>query len=236
MFFSVNFPLSAEDALAIIQKMEEQHDTGSSRAELRMLVYPDRDDTENHREMKLNTYTSEDGGSRLEFELPRSIKGLCILSKNNDQWVYFPSTGRVHRIAGKSKNESVRGVGGDFSYEDLGSGDMKEKYLFTIVSSESDQWIIKAVPKDPESIYGQLLVYVSKKNYLASKMEYFTKENGHEKDLNLEEVKIIKGKEVPTRMVMINYVKNSMTVIITETMELGIEINDKYFNPNRFYK
>jgi hypothetical protein len=73
----------------------------------------------------------------MEFVEPRSIKGLKILSIGDDTWLFFPSTGRVQKIAGTSKEDSVQGVGGDFSYEDMGGGTFDENYNFTLVSSDS---------------------------------------------------------------------------------------------------
>ena len=158
---------------------------------------------------------------------------MCI---RDSQWVYFSSTGRVRKIAGKSKKQSVRGVGGDFSYEDLSAGDWEQKYDFRISSSDSRQWVLEGLPKEKDSVYSRILITVDRQRYTSSKIEYYTEEEGHYKDLEMSEFKLMGGREVPTRMVMTNHDKNSKTVIITHAMQHDVPIDDKYFNPTRFYK
>ena len=225
-----------EDALQIIREVERRQSTETSKAELTMLVYPDAGDSGNVREFKVISYGRGEEDSYMQFIEPRSIKGLSILSRGGDQWVYFSSTGRVRKIAGKSKKQSVRGVGGDFSYEDLSAGDWEEKYDFRISSSDSRQWVLEGTPKERDPVYSRILISIEKERYLATKIEYYTEEEGHLKDLEMSEIKQMGGREVPTRMVMTNYDKNSMTVIITHAMRHDVPIDDKYFNPTRFYK
>jgi hypothetical protein len=225
-----------EDAQEIIREVERRQSTETSKAELSMLVYPDAGDSGNVREFKVISYGRGEEDSYMQFIEPRSIKGLSILSRGGDQWVYFSSTGRVRKIAGKSKKQSVRGVGGDFSYEDLSGGNWEERYDFRISSSDSKQWVLEGTPKERDSVYSRVLISIDRQRYLATKIEYYTEEEGHYKDLEMSEIKEMGGREVPTRMVMKNYDKNSVTVIITHAMQHDVPIDDKYFNPTRFYK
>lgn len=225
-----------ENALEIIREVERRQSTETSKAELSMLVYPDAGDSGNVREFKVISYGRGEEDSYMQFIEPRSIKGLSILSREGDQWVYFSSTGRVRKIAGKSKEQSVRGVGGDFSYEDLSAGNWEEKYDFRVSSSDSKQWVLEGIHKEKDPVYSRILIAIDKERYLATKIEYYTEEEGHLKDLEMSEIKELGGREVPTRMVMTNYDKNSMTVIITHAMQHDVPIDDKYFNPTRFYK
>jgi hypothetical protein len=233
---TVALAFADEDALEIIREVERRQGTETSKAELSMLVYPDSGDSANVREFKVISYGRGEEDSYMQFIEPRSIKGLSILNLGGDQWVYFSSTGRVRKIAGKSKKQSVSGVGGDFSYEDLSGGNWEEKYDFRISSSDSKQWVLEGTPKEKDSVYSRILISIDRKRYLATKVEYYTEEEGHYKDLEMSEIEELGGREVPTRMVMKNYDKNSMTVIITHAMQHDVPIDDKYFNPTRFYK
>ncbi|MBN2536346.1 MAG: outer membrane lipoprotein-sorting protein [Spirochaetales bacterium] len=225
-----------EDALSIIRKMEEMHSTDSSKAELTMIVYPDVYNKDDNRQFKVLSYGKGEEDSYMVFLSPKTIKGLCILSRGDDQWVFFPSTGRVRKIAGQSRKKSVQGVGGDFTYEDLGSGKYEEKYTFTMLESSKDQWVIQGNPKAADSSYTKIIIYVNKETYLTDKIEYYTEEEGHYKDLIMKEVKKIGGRLMPSRIIMANLYKESMTVILTLNAEYDIEIDDKYFDPARFYK
>jgi hypothetical protein len=228
--------IAEQSALEIIREVERRQSAETSKAELSMLVYPDAGDSANVREFKVISYGRGEEDSYMQFIEPRSIKGLSILSRGGDQWVYFSSTGRVRKIAGKSKKQSVRGVGGDFSYEDLSAGNWEEKYDFRISSSDSKQWVLEGMSKEKDSVYSRILISIDRQRYLATKIEYYTEEEGHYKDLEMGEIKEMGGREVPTRMVMTNYDKNSMTVIITHAIQHDVPVDEKYFNPTRFYK
>jgi len=227
--------IAQEDALSIIRKVDEMAKTTTSVAKMSMLTFPYSEDNSNYRDMKVLAYGKGDDDSYMEFISPKSIKGLRILSKDGDQWVYFPSTGRVRKIAAKSKDQSVRGVGGDFSYEDLGGGSMEEKYTFKILTSDKDSWTLEGIPIK-ESAYSKIIVVIIKDNYMTPKVEFHTGEDGHKKDLTAEEFKTISGRLMPTRMTMTNLIKQSKTVVIIHEAEYDIPIDDKYFNPMRFYK
>lgn len=226
----------AEDAEAIIRKMDEKYSTESGSSELAMLVYPDADDTENVRTFEIISHSRGDDETYMSFLSPRTIKGLTILSREDDQWAYFPSTGRVRKIAAASKKESVRGVGGDFSYEDLGGGGFEEKYRFSIQASNEKTWILEGTPKKEGVIYSRILITVDRSTFLPQKIEFFTEEDGLYKELLLGDVKRMSGRQLPTKMTMKNLRKNSMTVIITKRAKYGIDLPDKYFNPTRFYR
>jgi len=224
-----------EDALSIIRKVDEAGQTNTSIAKMSMLTFPYSEDNSNYRDMKVLAYGQGNDNSYMEFISPKSIKGLRILSLEGDQWVYFPSTGRVRKIAAKSKDQSVQGVGGDFSYEDLGGGKMEENYSFKILDSDDNSWTIEGIPIK-ESSYSKIILTVLKEKYQVPQIEYYTTEDGHKKDLISEDYKMISGKLMPTRMTMINLIKQSKTVVIIHEAQYDVPIDDKYFNPMRFYK
>ena len=184
-------PLHAkENAFSIIRKVDEMGKTKTNVAKMSMLTFPYSEDNSNYRDMKVLTYGQGEDDSYMEFISSKSIKGLRILSRDGDQWVYFPSTGRVRKIASKSKDKSVQGLGG---------GSMEEKYTFKILSSDKDSWTLEGVPIN-ESAYSKIITTISKETYQAPKVEFYSEEDGHKKDLVVEEYKTISGVEVETRL------------------------------------
>lgn len=227
--------LSQENALDIIRKVDEMGKTETSIAKMNMLTFPYSADNSNYREMKVLAYSKGEDYSYMEFISPKSIQGLRILSVEGDQWVFFPSTGRVRKIAAKAKDQSVQGVGGDFTYEDLGSGSMEENYSFKILNADAKSWTLEGIPRK-ESSYSKVIVTVLKENYQTPKIEFYTAEDGHKKDLFAEEYQTISGRLMPTRMTMLNLVKQSKTIVIIHEAEYNVPVDEKYFNPMRFYK
>jgi len=227
---------SQSDARSIIRLVDETNRVGSSRMELTMLVYPYTGNDKEVREYQVQSLARGEESSLMVFVNPRSIKGLCILSLDEDQWVFFPSTGRVRKIAGKSKEKSVEGVGGDFSYEDLGGGSWENKYEFEVLADRRDEWVLSGTPLE-ESAYSRVEITIDKKRLLATRVDYF-KEGRTElyKQLLMSEVKTMGGREIPTRIEMRNLEGRSTTVVITHSAQYDVPIDEKYFNPTRFYR
>jgi hypothetical protein len=235
--FASGLLFAQETAKEIIRKVDEKAASDTSRSELSMLIYPDAAGEE-HRVLKVLAYGRGEEDSYMEFLEPRSIKGLKLLSLGDDQWIYFASTGRRRKIATSSsaKKQSVQGVGGDFSYEDLGGGKLDEKYEFTILESGKQEWSLEGLPREEDSVYSRIVVVIEKESYQTLKIEYFTEEEGHYKDLVMEDVKMMGGRETPTRMTMLNLDRGSKTLVLIHDAEYDLPLEDKYFNPARFYR
>ena len=225
---------AAEDAATILRRVEEKQAAETSVSRMEMFIYPDASANE-YRSFEVVSYAKGDEDEYISFIAPRSIKGLTILSKGDDQWIYFPSTGRVRKIASKAKDQSIQGVGGDFSYEDLSAGKWEEKYDFIIVSTTDKEWVLAGTPKR-ESSYSKVNLVIDKEKLMILKIGYYKEKEGHFKDLIMEEIKVLDGREIATRMTMINYPKNSKTVIVINDAKFNVEIDEKYFNPTRFYR
>lgn len=223
------------EADTIIKTAMEKQKTETSKSRLSMMIYPDADNTKNYRHFQILSYAKGEEASYIEFLDPKSIKGLRILSRGEDQWIFFPSTGRVRKIGGKSKDESVQGVGGDFSYEDLGGGRWDEKYNFIIIKSDTDKWVLEGTPK-VEAVYAKVVITLGKEDHLIRKIEYFNKEKEFFKEMTMDDFRKMGGREVATRMTMVNLKEKSKTVILVHEAEYDLPIDEKYFNATRFFK
>ena len=224
-----------EDALSIIRKVDEKQKADTSKSKMSMIVFPDMYDEKNSRKFNIISYGKGEDYGYMEFVYPKTIKGLRILSRKGDIWAYFSSTGRVRKIAGKSKSKSVAGVGGDFSYEDMGGGKIEEDYTLKVTKSDSKEWVIQGIPKKKDISYSKALFAISKDKYLPTKIEYYKKDKLF-KTLTFYDIKELSGREMSTRMEMVNHKKESKTVILIHAMEYDKPIDKKYFNPSRFYK
>jgi len=225
-----------EDALSVIRAIDAKQRSGTARQEMTMTTYPDARDEGQKREFTIRGYSRGDEESYMEFVEPRSIKGLRILGKGDDNWVFFPSTGRTRKIAGKSKKDSVQGVGGDFSYEDIGSGGFESKYDFRVLGSDASSWTLEGSAKEKDSVYSKVVIVADKSRLLPTRIEFYTAEDGHLKDLTMSDFKKLGGRDTATRMTMVNLKKGSKTVVAVKAMEYDVPIDEKYFNPSLFDK
>jgi hypothetical protein len=200
-----------------------------------MHVY-DRLGSDESRDMYIESYGRGEDESYMEFVSPRSIKGLRVQDLDGEVRVFFPSTGRVRRIASGQKSGSVGGVGGDFSYEDMGGGSLLEDYEFTMRREERDAYVIRGVPTNPESSYEHLVYYVEKERNVVTRVEYYTPEDGHEKTMTADSFERIEGRLVATQITMENHRKHRKTVLRIHDARFDVALDDRYFNPNRFYR
>lgn len=226
----------AQDAEEIMSRIDEKQTAETSRSRMIMQVYPVAGSDRNVREYRIENFSREPEDAYMEFVAPRSIRGLTVQELGEEIRVYFPSTGRIRRITGEQRGGSVGGVGGDFSYEDMGSGTYAEDYDLSTEQETSSQWIIRGVPTDEESTYEHVLFYVDKDSVRVAKTEFFTDEDGHLKTLHHEQYRSVGGVEIPTRLRMVNHVEERETVVEIAAYQSNVSIDEKYFNPNRFYR
>jgi len=225
-----------EDVLSIVRAIDAKQRSATSRQDMVMTTYPDMGDEGNKREFAIRSYSKGEDDSYMEFLEPRSIKGLRILGKGDDNWVFFPSTGRTRKIAGTSKKDSVQGVGGDFSYEDVGGGSFESKYDFRLLKSDSGSWTLEGVAKKKDAVYSKIVLTADKAKSLPTRIEFYTEEDGYFKDLVMTDFKVMGGRDAATRMTMVNLKKKSKTVVVVKAAEYDIQIDERYFNPSRFDK
>lgn len=230
-------PLAAqEDALSVIREVDRRQRVDTSRTRTAMRIYPDGSEDTEYREFVIEGYERGDSESYREVLEPRSVKGLKILSAGDDAWLFFPSTGRVRKIAGTSRGESVQGIGGDFSYEDLGGGRFEEKYEFRLISNDPGGWILEGTPRKPEGVYSRLVIRVSREGYRTESIEFHTAKDGRLKTLEFLEYRILGDRDTATRLVMSNHRKGSRTVVTILSAAYGMPVPEKLFNPTQFYK
>ncbi|MCF7826745.1 MAG: outer membrane lipoprotein-sorting protein, partial [Candidatus Marinimicrobia bacterium] len=77
------------------------------------------------RVFEFDSWSAEKGKSVLtRYTKPAAIRGQAFLMLNNadDIWSYFPRTKRVRKLASHAKKQKMQGS--DFTYEDMGGGDV----------------------------------------------------------------------------------------------------------------
>jgi len=228
--------LWAETALEVIRRVDEKQHSDTSEQTMLMRVYPSLASDTGTREFRISSLSRGDDETFMVFEEPRTIKGMKILSRGDDRWVHFPSTGRVRKIVGESKKQSVQGVGGDFSYEDLGGGTLEKDYHTRLLDESESLFIIEGIPVDRDSAYTRLVFEIEKESYRTQKIQYYTEEEGHLKDLFFRDYAIMGGKEIARSMEMINRHRERRTEVLILDARFDGPVDEKLFNPTRFYR
>ena len=236
LFFSlltINLIAADQKALDIIRSIDESDRSGTSRIILSMSIFPS--DGSQARSFSLISMENESGDSLIEFTEPRTVSGLRVLSKGNSSWVFFPSTGRIRKIGGDSRGGSVQGVGGDFSYSDLGSGSWEEDYQWKLLEETADRWELEGKRKSPDSAYDLVILSIDRKLVRPVRgVFHLASEGGAYKQLDLSGFRDYSGRTRPSKMVMRNLKKGSSTEVLLLEGAFDIPLADSYFDPARF--
>ncbi|MEQ1880082.1 MAG: outer membrane lipoprotein-sorting protein [Burkholderiales bacterium] len=117
------------------------------------------------------------------FLEPTDVKGTVSLliehsDKDDDIWIYLPSTKKVRRLISSNKKDSF--VGTDFSYGDV-IGHKPKEWNHTLVKEEAidgkDCFVIESVPKAPEvkanTGYSKRVGWIQKDTFVTLKSVFY---------------------------------------------------------------
>lgn len=153
---------------------------GDMRADLNM-VLKNAYGEESRRALQLRTLEVVGDGdkSMVTFDEPADVKGTALLShayikKADDQWLYFPATKRVKRIA--SNNKSGPFMGSEFAYEDMAPWEL-DKYSYKLLGEQKvqgmDAYMLEMVPAYEDSGYTRQVVMLDKQEYRPLQLDYY---------------------------------------------------------------
>jgi len=201
--FAAGLVCAQETAQAIVDKSRNRikADTVSTRSKM---VLTAKNGTVTERVMDQYTKKDSKGNNRaiIVFQDPASVKGTRFLTienpgKDNDQWIYLPSLGKVRRIAASEGSGSFMGT--DFSYDDISSADRKadldnHKILREEKFRDKDCYVIESIPKDPGYQYSKMIQWIDKSSFVTYKVELYDKKGTQVKLLEILELKEVQGR------------------------------------------
>ena len=222
----------AQDASTIVEKSRNRikADTVSTRSKM---ILTAKNGTVSERVM--DQYSKKDGRENnravIVFQDPASVKGTRFLTmenpgKDNDQWIFLPSLGKVRRIAASEGSGSF--MGSDFSYDDISSVDRKtdldnHKILREEKIREKDCYVIESVPKDASYQYSKMIQWIDKANFVTYKVELYDKKGTQVKLLEVLEMREVQGR-------LANMVTKMTTLASGTSTSLNVSIL-KYDDP-----
>ncbi|MCL2833482.1 MAG: outer membrane lipoprotein-sorting protein [Treponema sp.] len=191
------------DAASIVEKSRSRitADTISTRSKM---VITAKNGTVTER--LIDQYSKKDskGNNRalIVFQSPAAVQGTRFLTienpgKDNDQWIFLPSLGKVRRIAASEGSGSFMGT--DFSYDDISSADREadldnHKLLREEKLNNNDCYVIESTPKDSSYQYSKMIQWIDKNNYVTYKIELYDKKGVQVKLLEILELQEVQGR------------------------------------------
>ena len=232
--FLISVPLCisyAQDAKDIVRKADERAKGKTSEAVMTIqIIRPGWT-----REMNLKTWTKGNDFAMILLLSPAKDKGTVFLKRKKEVWNWIPSIERNIKLPPSMMSQSWMGT--DFTNDDLVkeasiADDYEQIITGEAVIDERNCWKIQMIPKpDAAIVWGKVILWIDKSDFLIMKAEYFDEENKLVNTMITSEIKILGGKLLPSKMEMIPAdKKGNKTVLIYSSIQFDKEIGDDFFS------
>lgn len=177
----------------------------------------------------------EEGGDQsylIVFEQPADVRNTAFLvkkhvNKNDDRWLYLPGLDLVKRIAASDERTSF--VGTHFFYEDI-SGRHPSEDNHQLLKTTDTEYVVKSTAKKPGNVeFKHYTVWIDKKTFLPSKVEYVNKQEKVYRRIETVKVETIQGYPTITRMKVSDLDAGGYTLSDITNAQYDIGIPDDIF-------
>lgn len=215
----------------IIQKSYKNMEGNSSRAEITMkIVRPSWE-----RSVSMKSWSKGEDFSMILITAPARDKGTAFLMRGNEIWNWLPDVNRTIKMPPSMMSQSW--MGSDFSNDDLVREssivtDYTYKMLGDTTLGDYNCYRIEMHPKpDTPIVWDKVITYITKKNYLQLRAEFFDEDGIMVRTMEGSDVKEINGRLIPARMEMTPLEEEgNKTVIIYKDIAFNIDISDRFFS------
>jgi outer membrane lipoprotein-sorting protein len=185
------------------------------------------------RTLTMRFWSAEEGDlSLMAYTAPARVKGDKILQRDGGDniWYYMKRRDVTRHFVGTARRQSA--MGSDFSYEDLGSGDMTEDYTAELLGEEILDDVpcakLKCIPTESGPSYEYIIAWVGIEDYLPRKIDYYD-DDGHLKTLTFSEFQTIEERKLAMKMEMVNVREGSRTLMIQKSISYKEEPESSLF-------
>jgi len=224
----------------IMEERARRHEAATEHVEMTMLLEA-RDGTQERRVLHMYEKGMPDGLRRslAVFEAPANIRGTALLTweqagREDDQWLYLPSQGKLQRVAGGGKTGYF--MGSDFTFEDLETEDLEHheyRRLEPALTDSNACFVVEARPRDEvrrRSGYARRVLWVREDIFLPIKIEYYDRRDRLIKTWHGRDVFQVRDEAWHVRRgVMNNIARRHNTATESVNVEIDIEIDDITF-------
>lgn len=241
LFFAFQ-PAKTQNALDIIEKSNAKVKFDAMEMIVMLRIY---DNKGNERTRTVSTATKEFNGinkTLIKFISPADVKGTSMLifdykEKNDDMWIYMPAIGKTRRIVCSEKGKSF--MGSEFTNADMSSPNISD-FAYKLIGSENYQgelcWKIEALCKDEnvqdENGFYRKISWISQRNYLAHKIEFYDFDNELFKIQSIGDYRLqSNGKYFAFSMTAENLQNGRKSVMQINKFLIGSELTESVFSP-----
>jgi len=225
-------PVLAQNATEIVKKADEKwNGEKSSYSEMTMkIIRPTWERT-----IEFKNWTLERDYALTLITAPAKEKGQTFLKRKTEMWNWMPTINRMIKLPPSMMADGW--MGSDYTNEDiLKESSMVVDYTHKIMGSETidgwDCWEIEMSPKeDAAVVWGKVIRWISKEEYLMMKSEYYDEYGDLVKTEFGSDVKVMDDRKIPARIEIIPADKDEQkTVVIINKMRFNIDLNESFFS------
>jgi len=189
-----------------------------------------------------------EGGAKyslIYFVGPEDVEGTIFLSvkpgpdEDSRMWLYLPALGMSKELVAEQQEQSF--AGSTFSYQDVGSRDMEDKYDAELIGEEtlvlgdeSRLVYILALTANPDADtdYPTAKMWIDKEGFLMLRTENYNAEGNLEWMMEVTKLGEFEGKVTADQMIASNVLdESSTTITFLERVRPEEELSDSAFDP-----
>lgn len=233
LFFSLSVGISFADqkATEIVRKSNNLLRGKSSFSEATLTVIK----PSWTRSITMKIWALEPDYALILITKPARDKGTVTLKRKREVWNWIPTIRRLIKIPPSMMMQPW--MGSDFTNDDLvRESSIVEDYTHTIIGQETigdySCYKIRFDPK-PEAgvVWGKIVTWISQKNYLMLKAEYYDEDGQLIKTMTGSKIKTMGGRLLPTRWEVLPHNKpGHKTILEYKSIRFNIQLTPAFFS------
>lgn len=219
------------DIKEIIRKSDERFRGSSSVGSFSMTI----ERPSWSRTISMKSWSLGTDYSLIYVTAPAKEKGQVFLKRKNEMWNWVPSIERMIKIPPSMMMQSW--MGSDFTNDDLVREssivkDYNHRLLGEETIGEYPCYKVELIPlENAPVVWGKVLMWVSKKEYLWLKAEFFDEDGLLVSTEILSDVRKMDDRVIPCRMEMIPAGKKGQkTIMLFENTDFDIPLKEDFFS------
>jgi outer membrane lipoprotein-sorting protein len=187
------------------------------------------------RTITFKSWTKGTENSLVLVTAPAKEKGQTFLKLDRDMWSWNPTISRTIKLPPSMLSQGW--MGSDYTHDDLvNQRSIVIDYTHEIIGSETienrDCYIIELIPKpDAPVVWGKILFWITKKDDLILKAEYYDEDEYLVKTELGHNIKNMSGRILTSQFEIIPEEEdNQKTVVDIQSIEFNVPINDSFFS------
>jgi outer membrane lipoprotein-sorting protein len=231
LLIGIRILVSAQDIREIVRQADEKFRGTSSYGTFSMTI----ERPTWSRTISMKSWSLGTDYSLIYVTAPAKEKGQVFLKRQSEMWNWVPSIERMVKIPPSMMMQSW--MGSDFTNDDLvRESSIVKDYTHKLLGEETvDDYLcykVELIPlEDAPVVWGKVLMWVSKKDYLWLKAEFYDEDGILVNTEILSDVKKMDDRVIPTRIEMIPADKKGQkTIMIFENTDFDVPLKEDFFS------